>query len=266
MECTQARRRLDPYLDGELTPAEQADLERHVAGCADCEARLGVERAVRGRVAAVLAEEGAPEPLRDRIRVQVRDAAAESFPEATNDPSGAAGVLRGPGARAAHRRLRVGLALAAILAGLFVVWNRGFDRSSVDPVVQSWANALARDMTEHHGASGHDALVEETDPHRLAAWFQGRTGVQVTLPETPPGARLLGGQVCLVDGALVAHLVYGLEGATTVSYFVLPHGLEADEPQSGRASAFNFVVRKAQQGSVYVMGSVAPRELARFVS
>src|SRR5689334_14486564 len=38
MSCTKTRERLEAHVDGMLAPAERAEVERHLAGCADCAA------------------------------------------------------------------------------------------------------------------------------------------------------------------------------------------------------------------------------------
>ena len=40
MNCEEADRFLDAYLDGELDPAKRAELEEHLAGCAECQQKL----------------------------------------------------------------------------------------------------------------------------------------------------------------------------------------------------------------------------------
>jgi hypothetical protein len=52
---------LHAYLDGELSPVERERLDRHLADCAACRARLDEERALIGRADALLALAAPPE-------------------------------------------------------------------------------------------------------------------------------------------------------------------------------------------------------------
>lgn len=54
---------LHAYLDGELTPADRAALEAHIAQCAACRERLGEERALRERASALLGRALPPQRL-----------------------------------------------------------------------------------------------------------------------------------------------------------------------------------------------------------
>ncbi|MDP3908783.1 MAG: zf-HC2 domain-containing protein, partial [Gemmatimonadales bacterium] len=55
---------LHAYLDGEVTAAERAEIEAHLAGCAACRTRLDEERALIGRASEVLGR--AQPPLQTR--------------------------------------------------------------------------------------------------------------------------------------------------------------------------------------------------------
>jgi anti-sigma factor RsiW len=55
--------RLDAYHDGELSPAERADVEAHVGDCPSCAAELA---AIRG-VSAALADAAPPPPSREQL-------------------------------------------------------------------------------------------------------------------------------------------------------------------------------------------------------
>ncbi|HEY6985786.1 MAG TPA: zf-HC2 domain-containing protein, partial [Rhodanobacteraceae bacterium] len=79
MDCDEARRLLEPYLDGELDRTEARALEAHIDGCSECQAVL----AQLGRLRHVLRTEApryaAPAALRERIRtsnLRERDRAA----------------------------------------------------------------------------------------------------------------------------------------------------------------------------------------------
>lgn len=48
MSCERMESKILPYLDGRLKPSEQAEVEKHLVGCAACETRASEFRAVFG--------------------------------------------------------------------------------------------------------------------------------------------------------------------------------------------------------------------------
>lgn len=98
MNCSAIDHLVDDYLDGMLTPADVAALERHVAACPLCRARMIREQNVRQ----LLRNLPAPEP------------SAEFFDRAIGQA-----VVRDPGR---HRRMSgLGLALAASVTLVFAL-------------------------------------------------------------------------------------------------------------------------------------------------
>lgn len=71
MGCEEALRLLATYLDRELNPLEEMEMERHLELCRSCYSRVEFERALKAR----LAELGhlTPDPaFADRIRQMVQ--------------------------------------------------------------------------------------------------------------------------------------------------------------------------------------------------
>jgi mycothiol system anti-sigma-R factor len=252
MSCILVRDDFDSFLDGELDPPRRADVQAHLEICADCAARLRGERQVRERIASLVADETAPADLRDRIRERVRQAVKPS----TRLPSVA---LVESGSRVWGWRPAYGLALAAVVAALAIVWTLS-PRGGVDSAV---AAGLAADHMHHHGPSEREGMFQTADPATLDRWFEQRIAMAINIPPPPAGARLIGGQVCLVDGRRVAHAVYDLNGVT-VSYFVVPKMGGPREPTPGRVEDVNYVALGSNPGGVYVVSSAPASELMPF--
>lgn len=66
MKCHDAKRRLDPFMDGELTVPENLELLAHLDLCRPCAGVFDGEKALRGALKAKLAV-GAPSGLADRL-------------------------------------------------------------------------------------------------------------------------------------------------------------------------------------------------------
>ncbi len=78
---------------------------------------------------------------------------------------------------------RHGVALAAVLATVVLVWTLG----PQDAVDQVWAAGAAKDHVSMHGASGTQNLVRQSDPTELARWFQRQLGASIPMPVAPRG-------------------------------------------------------------------------------
>ena len=107
-ETEHDRRRDDiaAYLLGALEPGEAAELERHIAGCAECERELQRLRSAVQVLPETVEQVEAPAALRGRLMEQVRSEAA--------GPQAAPAVHRAP-------RWRFGLRPVAGLAALALV-------------------------------------------------------------------------------------------------------------------------------------------------
>ena len=68
MSCEFTRTVLDGYLDDELDAARAAEFERHLEGCRECTAALGVEESLRSSLQRGGLYENAPVALRKRVR------------------------------------------------------------------------------------------------------------------------------------------------------------------------------------------------------
>jgi anti-sigma factor RsiW len=230
---------IDGYLDGELDERASAEVEAHLRACAACAERVRGERLVRDAIASPLRSEAAPAALRRSV-------------EAT--------VSASPLRRAALRTaLRYALPLAAVLAALVLVRTLG-----PEGLPRAWAQGLAQDHAEHHGASGTDFLVRETDPRRLAAWFSGEAGAAVELPAGPAGAELVGGLLCLVNGRRVPHAVYRLDGRL-VSYYVLPEVAPPDQRVDGTVGDLRYVAWNDAGRTAVAIGGASVAALGSFV-
>jgi anti-sigma factor (TIGR02949 family) len=72
IDCTEILRKLDAYLDGELSVQETRVLEDHVAACFPCHERQEFRRVVRQVVRTKLTRVELPRGLVDRIRGAIR--------------------------------------------------------------------------------------------------------------------------------------------------------------------------------------------------
>ena len=73
LTCEEMFRRLDDYLDRELSPLELARVESHLANCARCASEYQFDATVLERIRASVARVQAPPSLLERIRKQLEE-------------------------------------------------------------------------------------------------------------------------------------------------------------------------------------------------
>lgn len=200
MECDEARPRLDAYVDSELGPAEQADLRRHIASCAEC----GPEAAALERLRAGIREAApvyrAPAALRSQIRSALR-----------REAGGGPAMARAPGWLAFAASILLAVAVGS--GGTWLMTGERQQDAIADEVIDSHLRSLLAD---------HLTDVASTDKHTVKPWFAGRTDL------SPPGVDLaaqgfplIGGRLDLIAGKPVPALVYRA-GKHVINVFVLP--------------------------------------------
>lgn len=69
-DCTATVKRIYPYLDGELAPAESLDIDTHLQQCAPCRERVLAEREFLTMFRAQLINPPAPASVRSRLSVR----------------------------------------------------------------------------------------------------------------------------------------------------------------------------------------------------
>ncbi|MEM9190351.1 MAG: zf-HC2 domain-containing protein [Myxococcota bacterium] len=82
MNCGLVRRYVDAYVDGEMDPSTQIEIEAHLDGCAACQEEVAFVRAVKAQVREEVRSISAPLSLRARIGVALDEVDAEARIEA----------------------------------------------------------------------------------------------------------------------------------------------------------------------------------------
>lgn len=103
------REQLSAYIDGELSAAERAELERHIPGCPECQEALGELRRVHDLLAAL------PMPKAPRSFALPLDTLRDTRPDAPQPPA------RQPAPRRSRARLTQWAGAIAATIGLFLL-------------------------------------------------------------------------------------------------------------------------------------------------
>jgi len=239
MACKEWRGKLDQYLDGELTPAENAALGAHLRGCAECTAdvleRVQVKRSVQ--MAGPRYEPSAA--LRSRI---TKMAAAKS----------PGGILR-------RWRFVLVPALVVLVAAFFLDAYIGREQAARRHIYSELADLHVSTL-----ASATPVDVISTDRHTVKPWFQGKIPFTFNLPElTGSEFTLLGGRVAYLEQVSGAHLIYQVR-KHEISVFIFPErDAETRSLPSGAANAASFNTETWKQNGLryFVIGDASSADI-----
>jgi anti-sigma factor RsiW len=178
--CTQDRKTLAAYLDGELSAEQEKSLLEHLRGCPECAAEVAAQVRLR-RAMKPAANRFAPS-AEFRRKVQVQVAAKKSVGTRWMWPAAVA-------------------ALAMMV--LAVVWTR-------QSTLRNQAFREVADLHVSDMASTNPYDVVSSDRHTVKPWFQGRIPFAFNLPEFAGSEfTLLGGRLVYLHQQAAAQLVVG---------------------------------------------------------
>ena len=77
MNCEEATKLMDGYLDGELDPITSQTIEQHLRDCPNCEQKYMANRALVNAIGSAIPYYKAPAGLRERIQCSLREEIAD---------------------------------------------------------------------------------------------------------------------------------------------------------------------------------------------
>jgi anti-sigma factor RsiW len=240
MACQVGADKLDAYLDGELSAAEEAKLREHLRGCAACSAD-GLERLQLKRAIQAAGQRFRPDAaLRHRIHKSL--------------------VPTGSTWRSRKWLPALAVAAAAAVLALGVLFvnrsqQRAGDRYLLGELVDLHVTTLA---------SSNPVDVLSSDRHTVKPWFEGKIPFTFNLPElqgTP--FVLLGGRVNYLHQAPGAELIFRVR-QHQISVFIFQES--AIKGLATRETAFSdlsFGVRSWSRGGLhyFVLGDASAPDL-----
>jgi len=234
------------FIDGELDEHASREAERHIAGCADCQAFVAAAADVSERLRAPGVRVAAPAVLRSAVQ---RGLAVEPA-------AGGAGKRRrrwAPGGFVWGAFSGIGASAMAAGVALLLL---------APPSAASFANAIT-DAHVHALMDGRVMQVVSTSHHTVKPWFAGRT------PFSPPvvdfaaqGFALAGGRVDTVQGERTAVIAYR-HGAHEIDLYVWPAADRA-QPAGGDRLGYHLLAWRSGDLAFAAVSDVAPDELKRF--
>jgi anti-sigma factor RsiW len=236
---------LGARLDGELTPDEERDLDRHVATCDACARELATLTETHRLLSENLMRHRAPDVLKARIRGAIVEASA---PRA---------VVRSTPAwwRQAAAAIVIAVASSAVT---MVGMNRASSARTMDELLASHVRSLQ---------PGHLTDVVSTNQHQVKPWFNGRVDVSPAVPNLDTlGFPLVGGRTDYVMGRAVAVVVYARR-QHMINVYVRPSAssLDATRPNESSKQGYHVVRWTAGDLDYSAISDLNAAELRTFV-
>lgn len=210
MNCDEARKLMDGYLDGELDPVTSQKVDEHLRDCRKCEQAYEVDTVLAHAVSQAAPYYKAPTELRERIHASLRDAISAS----TIADTARENKLLSRRTKPEHRNIFaelpwnwLGLAAAVILAAAMV--------STLLPRMRAPApdQFLATQLIASHVRSlmaNHLTDVASSDQHTVKPWLDTKLDFAPPVVDlSSEGFPLIGGRLDYLDNRPVAALVYG---------------------------------------------------------
>ncbi len=245
------------FIDGELTGPEADVAERHIAGCARCQAFCDEAAVLSDEIRSYAPRYTAP----DRLKLRVLEAVAAA--DGTASPIRRAPRWRrvvGQGARTIGSRIFLGgfaggVGLSGLAAALVVL-------SVLPPPPDTLADRIVRAHTEAL-MSGKTIEVISSDHHTVKPWFAGKIDISPPVHDfAAEGFKLTGGRLDQVAGAPAAVVVYQ-HGLHEIDLFVW-----ADRQQTLPGGAvrrgYNALCWKHQDLDYAAVSDMQISELATF--
>jgi anti-sigma factor (TIGR02949 family) len=242
MRCDEVRPRLDAYIDGELGEAERALLRDHLAGCPECGPEAAALERQRDDIRRSAPIYRAPEALRSRIRVALRDEAATS----------ALATRAAPGWLAYAASILLAVAVGS--GGTLLITGERQEDAVAGELIDSHLRSLL---------GSHLTDVASSDQHTVKPWFAGKSDVSPPAVDLAgEGFPLVGGRLDVVAGKPVPALVYRRR-EHVINLFVLP-ALPGD--LGATLTRHGYTLRHWNEGDLgfWAASDTAPSELAEF--
>lgn len=236
MPCAETLR-TQAYLDGQVSGAEAAEAENHIAGCADCQAFCADAAALSDDIRRLAPRYRAPAALRGRVeRMLTAEAGAD----------GRRGFWFGALAGAGVTGLAAAVALLAILPPSAA--------TLADGVTDAHTRALMRNRTIEVASSDH---------HTVKPWFAGRIDLSPPVADfAGQGFKLVGGRLDRIAGAKAAVVIYR-HGRHEIDLFVWADRGSA-LPAEGLRHGYHSIFWKSGDLDFAAVSDTQPAELATF--
>ena len=209
MNCEEAKKLMDGYLDGELDPITSQTIEQHLRECDKCDQAYKAHALLIRSISHKTPYYKAPAGLRERIQSSLREEIAKRSPRSVSrnipslfqsKPSERRAVLFGT--QWNWLALAAAIVFAAIIAFNLVprLQRPGADQLLATQLIASHVRSLM---------ANHLTDVASSDQHTVKPWLDAKLDFAPAVVDLgSEGFPLLGGRLDYLDNRTVAALVY----------------------------------------------------------
>ncbi|MGE5220740.1 MAG: anti-sigma factor family protein, partial [Chloroflexota bacterium] len=242
--CTNAQTLLDTYLDGELDPVRNLEIEEHLHGCARCSQSSSDRQVIRRGLKTEALYFNAPADLQKRIQRSIRQAAKTEAPTRWLFPSWV--------------KIAAPLAAAALVILTLVPFLSGPSSNEL----------LTQEVVANHIRSlmvNHLADVPSTDEHTVKPWFDGKLDFSPPVSDlAKEGFPLVGGRLDYLNNRPVAALVYRRD-KHVINVFVWPSDTSPQSTAPIKTQQGYHVIRWESAGmNFWIVSDLEASQLASF--
>ena len=210
MNCEEATKLMDGYLDGELDPITSQTIEQHLRDCRKCEQAYEAHTALAHAISRGAPYYKAPAELRQRVQSSLRDAVGVRASRSATRENHASLTSRWAKRRPVLPEipwnwlaLAAAIIFAAIIASSFLPRLRPptSDQFLATQLIASHVRSLMAD---------HLTDVASSDQHTVKPWLDTKLDFAPPVVDlSSEGFPLIGGRLDYLDNRPVAALVYG---------------------------------------------------------
>src|SRR5437899_4315280 len=245
MNCEEATKLMDGYLDGELDPITSEKIEQHLRDCRKCEEAYEAHTALTHAISRGAPYYKAPIELRQRVHSSLRDEVADKPARTVLRRSQLLVRTKQPEPRTVlfgspwNWLSLAGLGLAAAVIFSAIIF------SNLAPVLRRPGpdQFLATQLIASHVRSlmaNHLTDVPSSDQHTVKPWLDAKLDFAATVVDlSEKGFPLIGGRLDYLDNRPVAALIYQRR-QHFLNLFVWPLG-------PGRAGSTKAMTRQGYQ-------------------
>ena len=209
MNCEEATKLMDGYLDGELDPITSQTIERHLRECHKCDQAYKTHGSLIRAIGNATPYYKAPAELRERIQSSLREEIAEGPTQNVVRDSQVLFRRRQPELRTILWGTPwnwLGLAAAIVFAAI-ITWNvlprlqrPGADQFLATQLIASHVRSLM---------ATHLTDVASSDQHTVKPWLDAKLDFAPAVVDlSSEGFPLIGGRLDYLDNRSVAALIY----------------------------------------------------------